>query len=148
MAGALVQAVNWSPALLADTSLPARGADEFACECVFTLVRRSRSAGVTRREFSLASKVLHWLLPYRVPAYDSYICRSLGIRGADDHPERAYHEVACEELGAARAITGAGRWLGAVGRCHRSARWTSACGGWAGEATAVQPRSVNPGPDV
>jgi hypothetical protein len=56
---------------------------------------------VPRREFSLASKVLHWLLPYRVPAYDSYVCKSLGVRGADDHPERAWREVAHKILGAA-----------------------------------------------
>ncbi len=113
MARALLQVVDWSPALFADESPVAPGAEEFACECVFALVRQTRSAGAPRREFSLASKVLHWLLPYRVPAYDSYVCKSLGIRGADDHPEQAYREVTREILGAARTTPG-GPWLGAV----------------------------------
>jgi hypothetical protein len=66
------------------------------------------------REFSLASKVLHWLLPYRVPAYDSYVCQSLGIRGAADHPADAYRRVAQEVLGAARITTDSGSWVGAL----------------------------------
>jgi hypothetical protein len=113
MAGGLLQAVDWSPALFADVSPVTPGAEEFACECVFALVRQSRSAGAARREFSLTSKVLHRLLSYRVPAYDRYVCKSLGIRGADDHPERAYREVAHEILGAARTPTD-GPWLGAL----------------------------------
>jgi hypothetical protein len=114
MAGALLNAVAWTPALLADTSPIGPGGEDFACECVFALVSQSRAAGVTRREFSLASKVLHWLLPYRVPAYDAYVCQSLGIRGAADHPERSYREVAREILGAAGAIADGESWLGAV----------------------------------
>jgi hypothetical protein len=113
MAGALLQSVDWSPALFTDVSPVMPGAEEFACECVFALVEQTRSAGAARREFSLASKVLHWLLPYHVPAYDSYVCKSLGIRGADDHPERAYREVAHEILGTARTIAG-GPWVGAL----------------------------------
>lgn len=114
MARALLQAVDWAPALFEDTSPIPPGAEEFACECVFGLVNHSRSAGVTRREFSLASKVLHWLLPYRVPAYDSYVCQSLGIGGAADHPERAYRTVAREVLSAARTITVGASWLGTL----------------------------------
>jgi hypothetical protein len=113
MAGAVLRAAEWSPALFADVSPVTPGAEEFVCECVFALVRQSWSAGAARREFSLTSKVLHWLLPHHVPAYDSYVCKSLGIRGADDHPERAYREVAHEILGAARTTTG-GPWLGAL----------------------------------
>jgi hypothetical protein len=114
MAGALLRTVGWSSALFENTSPVTSGAEDFACNCVFALVRQSRSAGVARREFSLASKVLHWLLPYRVPAYDSYVCQSLGIRGAADHPERAYRKVAQEVLGAARTTTDGGSWLGAL----------------------------------
>lgn len=114
MARALLRAVDWSPALFEDTSPVPPGAEEFACRCVFTLVDRSRSAGVARREFSLASKVLHWLLPYRVPAYDSYVCQTLGIRAAADHPEQAYRKVTQEVLGAARAIADGASWVGAL----------------------------------
>lgn len=113
MARSLLQAVDWSPALFAAVTPVEPGAEEFACDCVFALVGQTRSAGAPRREFSLASKVLHWLLPYRIPAYDSYVCKSLGVRGADDHPERAYREVAHEILGAASTITD-GPWLGAL----------------------------------
>ena len=113
MARALLQAVDWSPALFADVSPVAPSGEKFACECVFALVRQTRAAGVARHELSLASKVLHWLLPYRIPAYDSYVCKSLGIRGAANHPEQAYREVAHEVLGAARIVTD-GSWLGAL----------------------------------
>jgi hypothetical protein len=118
MARALPQAVDWSPALFEDTSPVTADAEDFACTCVFALVSQSRAAGVARREFSLASKVLHWLLPYQVPAYDSYVCQALGIRGAADQPELAYRKVAQEVLGAARVITrvitGNSSWVGAL----------------------------------
>jgi hypothetical protein len=108
MAKALLGAVDWSPAVFEDTSPVTSDGEEFACQCVFALVDESRYAGVARREFSLASKVLHWLLPYRVPAYDSYVCQTLGIRTAADHPEQAYRKVAQEVLGAARTVADGG----------------------------------------
>jgi hypothetical protein len=141
MARALLQAVDWSPALFGDISPVSSDAEEFACECVFALVSESRSAGVARREFSLASKVLHWLLPYRVPAYDSYVCQSLGIRGAANHPEQAYRKVAHEILGAARTITD-GSWMGAL-EPRSPVRALDKCFWWLGggnEGNAAQVR--------
>jgi hypothetical protein len=38
------------------------------------------SLGVPRREYSLASKVLHWLMPWQVPVYDSFV-RVLAVTG-------------------------------------------------------------------
>lgn len=142
MARALLDAVDWSPKLFEDTPLAPPGAEEFACQCVFSLVEHSRSAGVARREFSLASKVLHWLLPYRVPAYDSYVCQVLGIRGAADHPEQAYRQVAQEILGAARTFTDDPSWMGAI-EPQSTVRGLDKCLWWLGggsEGTAAQVR--------
>ncbi len=55
-------------------------AEGFAHERVSALVSALQALGATtRQEFSLASKVLHWLLPWRVPIYDSFVRRSLDI---------------------------------------------------------------------
>src|SRR4051794_31619784 len=59
---------------------------------VSSLVERSRALGVPRREYSLASKTLHWRMPWRVPVYDSFVRLSLGIPQAWDHPD-AYQRV-------------------------------------------------------
>lgn len=41
--------------------------------------RRPAPEDVSRREFSLASKVLHWLMPWRIPVYDSFVRGMLGV---------------------------------------------------------------------
>ena len=59
--------MSWSWDLFgAPAQLPA-DAEEYAYNAVSTLVKKSMALGVPRREFSLCSKVLHWLLPRRVP---------------------------------------------------------------------------------
>jgi hypothetical protein len=114
MARALPAALDWRGTAIGEAAQLGSGAEEFACECVFGLVDRSRAAGVRRREFSLSSKVLHWLLPYQIPAYDAYICRSLGIAAAAGHPHRAYRQVAEVILGIARTAPVDAPWLGTV----------------------------------
>src|SRR5689334_4048515 len=52
--------------------------------------------GLRRREYSWASKVLHWLLPWTVPAYDAYVRRAVGVPDWDG--ARAYPRVANEVL--------------------------------------------------
>jgi hypothetical protein len=71
------------------------------------------SMGVPRREYSLASKVLHWLLPWQVPAYDSYVRRCLGVPALWDHPQayrKVAHDVFATSLGALGDLT----WIGSV----------------------------------
>ena len=69
----------------------------FACEQVAGVVGRSMLLGVPRREYSLASKVLHWLMPWRVPVYDSFVRSALGVPTSWDHPE-AYRKVSGRDL--------------------------------------------------
>lgn len=78
MARALAQAVASSPGLFGPLGY-GPDCDRFACESVAAVVRCSMSLGVPRREYSLASKVLHWLMPWRVPVYDSFVDRALGV---------------------------------------------------------------------
>ena len=55
-------------------------------------------------EFSLASKTLHWLMPWRIPVYDSFVRKSVGVRSTWNHQD-AYREIVswqfrvCQELG-------------------------------------------------
>jgi hypothetical protein len=51
-----------------------------------------RESGVPRMEFSLISKVLHWLMPWRLPPYDSLVRRRLGIPSAAS-PFDAYGRI-------------------------------------------------------
>jgi hypothetical protein len=81
LARALAESIPWSPGLFGP--VPDYGSDgaRFACDRVAEIVRHSMSLGVPRREYSLASKVLHWLMPWRVPVYDSFVRATLGVMG-------------------------------------------------------------------
>ena len=111
MARALAESVTWSPGLFGP--VPDYGLDRagFACERVAEVVRRSMSLGVPRREYSLASKVLHWLMPWRVPVYDSFVRGTLGVPASWDHPE-AYRKVTATIFAMARTMTGDPAWIG------------------------------------
>jgi hypothetical protein len=103
------------------------------------------SMGVPRREYSLASKVLHWLLPWQVPVYDSYVRQCLGVPASWDHPQ-AYRKVAHDVFAISRGAPGDLTWIGSVEPLFRpSARSTSACGGWAGVTPTQRRRFVIPG---
>ena len=113
MARALAESIPWSPDLFGP--VPEYGPDRvgFACERVAEIVGRSMSLGVPRREYSLASKVLHWLMPWRVPVYDSFVRRTLGVPAAWDHPE-AYRKVTAGIFAMARTMTGDPTWIGSL----------------------------------
>ena len=113
MARALAESMTWSPDLFGP--VPEYGPDcaRFACEQVAEIVRRSMSLGVPRREYSLASKVLHWLMPWRVPVYDSFVRGTLGVPASWDHPE-AYRKVSAEVFAMARTMTGDPAWIGSL----------------------------------
>jgi hypothetical protein len=82
---------------------------------VSTLVERGQALGLERREFSLASKVLHLLLPFRVPVYDSFVRTILGVPTGWDHPP-AYRRLSEEVFAAVRAFEGDDpSWLGRIG---------------------------------
>lgn len=113
MARALAESMTWSPELFGP--VPEYGPDcaGFAGECVAELVRRSMALGVPRREYSLASKVLHWVMPWRVPVYDSFVRGTLGVPPSWDHPE-AYCKIAAQVFTMARTMTGDLAWIGSL----------------------------------
>jgi hypothetical protein len=113
MARALAESVTWSPGLFGP--VPGYGPDRaaFACEQVAEVVGRSMALGVPRREYSLASKVLHWLMPWRVPVYDSFVRSALAVPASWDHPE-AYRKVSAEVFAMASAMTGDSAWAGSL----------------------------------
>lgn len=113
MARGLVQAVDWSADLFEEASVAAPGAEALAFDSVSALVDRSRSLGVPRREFSLASKVLHWLLPSRVPVYDSFVRQYLGIPTSWDHPQ-AYRRIVRQVFEMARDLGQDLSWAGSI----------------------------------
>lgn len=69
--------------------------------------------GVPRREYSLASKVLYWLLPWRVPVYDSYVRKILGIPTSWDHPQ-AYRQIVHEVFAMTRGSGPELEWAGSI----------------------------------
>ena len=66
---------------------------DWAADRVGTVVARSLKLGLPRREFSLCSKTLHWLLPWRVPVYDNFVRQVLEVSDSLDLPD-IYRTVA------------------------------------------------------
>jgi hypothetical protein len=113
MARALAS-LEWPDDVFAEAASPPQEGVRFALDRVSEVVRRGKSLGVERREFSLTSKVLHWLLPWRIPVYDSFVRERLAVPSGWDHPE-AYREIAHTLLESAQGFTSADlSWLGSV----------------------------------
>ena len=77
------------------------------------MLAHSLQLGVPRREYSLASKVLHWLIPWHVPAYDSFVRGMVGVPVSWDHLQ-AYRKVAVEIFALADTMTGDSAWIGSL----------------------------------
>jgi hypothetical protein len=112
MARALA-AMDWSSDLFQEALPASPDAEERASDFVLELVDRARGMGVPRREFSLASKVLHWLLPWRIPVYDSFVRQYLRVPTSWDHPE-AYRCVVQREYAVARLTAPDAAWVGTL----------------------------------
>ena len=91
---------DWTPDLFDDTSFD-RATKDFAKERLANFVKRMIEMGGPRAEISLASKVLHWIAPARVPIFDQYVRKHVGISGSAAW-ERAYGELVEWEFDAAR----------------------------------------------
>jgi len=113
MGRALAQSLTWSPDMFGPVLEYGLEAAENACDRVAELISRSMSLGVPRREYSLASKVLHWLMPWRIPVYDSFVCGMLSVPASWDHPQ-AYRKVATEVFALAGTMTGDSAWTGSL----------------------------------
>lgn len=86
LARALSQ-LEWSDELFQPLANIPDNAEVFACSLTTSLVSRTQAMGAARREYSLTSKVLHWLLPWRIPIYDSFVRKSLNVPVSWDHPD-------------------------------------------------------------
>ncbi len=105
----------WSEGLFTD-EFDAAG-ECFAIERVEHLEREMVAGGAGRHELSLASKTLHWLMPWRVPAFDSYVRDALGIAEPVDVDAAmdAYREIVRHEFRSARQHANADpRWMGLI----------------------------------
>ncbi|HUB71727.1 MAG TPA: hypothetical protein VL984_15000 [Acidimicrobiales bacterium] len=130
---------RWPPQLFEASATMAGNAEEFAFEVVARLVKRTMALGLPRREFALCSKVLHWLLPWRVPVYDDFVRASLGVPAALDHQE-AYRHVVRELVAAAREVAAEDcDWLGQI-EPRSPLRGLGKCLWWAGGGS-TSPRS-------
>ena len=80
-----------------------------ACERVESAVNRIKALGAPRREYSLVSKVLHWLTPWRIPVYDGYVRNMLYATGRD---HESYAHIVRWEFTAARQLLAQGSdWI-------------------------------------
>ena len=113
----MAQALNmnqWTPELFEDSSDLVPEAERFACDQVVGLVTVSTKLGAQRYEISLASKVLHWLMPWRIPVYDSFVRRGAGIP-TSMAPLNAYQLIVASEFDAARRLSSEGSdWIGNI----------------------------------
>jgi hypothetical protein len=146
MARALAES-RWSADLFEEPAAVADDAAKYAFDRVSTLVDRCMALGLRRHEFSLASKVLHWLLPWRIPAYDAFVRKSLGIPESDDLAG-VYRVVTKELLAATReAATEDCEWLGPLEprsplRGFDKCLWWTGGGGASRAAEVKNPRHV------
>ena len=104
--------MEWSPELFRDY-VPNGGADEnFAVSTVLRLVSGMNVQGIKRKEFSAASKILHWLMPWRVPIYDRVVRKMLGVP-AGPPSEATYRQIVRWEFDAVNGLLSWGdSWLG------------------------------------
>jgi hypothetical protein len=141
IAAAALRDLDWDHRLLEpSTDLEANGM-WFAVKWVANFVEKMTRRGVHRREWSLASKVLHWLMPWRIPVYDSFVKNRLHISEAV-LPKKAYWRIVQAEFEAAQRLLREDRqWLGSIEprspfRALDKYLWWSG-GGSAGRAVVV-----------
>jgi len=105
-----IAGLDWSESEFEAAPTPAGGSLR-AAERVEAAVAEACRLGVTRKEYSLISKVLHWLSPWQIPAYDNYVRRTLGV--LEWEQPRAYREVARKLLSMASELEVEGtEWIG------------------------------------
>ena len=113
LAGDAFAAFAWSEELFSKSAAYDAGGRSFAVESVSGLVQDMMRRGVKRREFSLVAKTMHWLLPWRIPMYDSFVRGFLGIPTTRD-PANDYAQVVEWEFAVAGELMSQGdAWIGA-----------------------------------
>jgi hypothetical protein len=118
MAAAITEAIGWSPDVFRPTSAFGSEAVDFAIELVDKVVASTKElSGSSRREYSWTSKTVHWLLPWRVPAFDKNVRNYLGVPKGWQDLERAYGEVARRIFALAREEPPEPVWAGPLEPC-------------------------------
>lgn len=98
-------------------------------------------SGSSREEYSWTSKTVHWLLPWRVPAFDEKVRDYLGVPKGWDL-ERAYGEVARRIFALAREEPPEPAWAGPLEPCtplRALDKWLWWDGGGKGSPAYVDP---------
>jgi len=114
LAARALAGMKWSHVMFGGNMSAVNDPARFAVDCVSGLVGRMKELGVARAEFSLSAKVLHWIMPWRVPVYDSFVRKSLGVSGSTT-PESAYRDIVAWQLNIATRLMAEGSdWLGTV----------------------------------
>jgi hypothetical protein len=114
MAAAALRDFHWDQRLFEPSTDLGVSGMQFAVERVADFVKRMTAHGVPRREWSLASKVLHWLMPWRIPVYDSFVKNHLNISESVP-PKEAYWRIVQAEFEAAQRLLREDRqWLGST----------------------------------
>ncbi len=105
---------DWEPDYFERTVTLDAESERWAVNRVVDFIDCMMAREVPRREWSLASKVLHWLMPWRVPAYSGFVRRAVGISSTAD-PRDAYWMIVKSEYYLARQLmTQEEEWLGDI----------------------------------
>ena len=112
IAAAVLASLDWEPHWFELDCAYTEDDERFAVSTVSRYVSEMQSQGVPRREFSYASKVLHWIMPARIPLYDSAVRGFLGIPQGWP-PRKALKRIVDWEFAAARDLSTHGDdWMG------------------------------------
>ena len=112
VAASVLASLDWEPEWFELSWGYTEEDERFAISTVAHYVSEMQNQGVPRREFSYASKVLHWVMPARIPLYDSAVRGFLGIPQAWA-PRKALKAITGWEFAAARNLLAGGNdWLG------------------------------------
>jgi hypothetical protein len=129
IAAALCQ-MPWTPEVFDPAAITASGAAE-AYDRVRALVDGTRALGVRDREYSWSSKVLHWLLPWRIPVFDQYVRQLAGVSGSKDLPAQ-YRGVSQKVFAQAQATDASDPMLLASLQPQSPLRVIDKCWWWLG----------------
>jgi hypothetical protein len=110
IAAIALKSLPWTPATFEPNVAYSADDERDARERVAKLVKKMLDGGAGREEYSLASKALHWLTPWRIPVYDRFVRDTIGVTG---RAEYAYDEIVRWEYAVARRLLSESTdWIG------------------------------------
>jgi len=110
-AATVLRGMEWKSDLF-EGHTPTAADEEFAVSTLARLVRGMNGLGIKRKEYSAGSKMLHWLMPWRVPIYDNVVREMLAV--PQGPPSAAtYRQIVRWELDAVGKLLESGdEWMG------------------------------------